>query len=352
MKSTVLSSYLRTEFGVILAEITALTARRSRLIAQRDNYPSITFPTDLSDLSPNARHVIREEMRIFNGNVKSREDQKAQLQLRIEQLQQEINGIVAQRDAKAVELKLIHKELNLMEKLYARNLVNRTRVYSHQRDATRIAGEHGGLIANIARTTGKISEIRLQILSIDHTAMSDAQKELRDLEARLATLTERRVAARDRLNRGKLRAPLSGIVHELAVHTVGGVINPSSVVMLIVPENAELIIELKIAPVDIDQVRMGQITNLRFSAFNHRTTPQLNGQVVRIAADLSQDPKSGQSYYVVRIEIDQQTRRGLGDLTLIPGMPVEAFIQTGSRTAVSYFAKPFTDQMARAFREE
>ncbi len=342
----------RAELGVIRAEMLELAARRVRLRAERNSHKEIKFPADLSKLGQNAQQVIGEETRLFHANRETREGQKAQLQSRIEQLGQEINGLVSQRDAKAQELALIRKELVQVEKLYEKQLTTVSRVYNMQREATRISGEHGGLVAQIARANGNISEIKLQIISTDQTARTDAQRELSGIDARLAALAERRVATRDKLNRVNLRAPLSGIVHELAVHTVGGVISPADTVMLIVPEKDELIIEVKAAPVDIDQVRLGQITNLRFSAFNQRTTPELDGQVVRIAADLSHDPNSGLSYYVVRIQIDDEARAKLGGLKLIPGMPVEAFIQTGERTAVSYFLKPFTDQLARAFREE
>lgn len=175
---------------------------------------------------------------------------------------------------------------------------------------------------------------------------------MREIEGRIAELAERKVAAEDQLKRVDIRAPLSGVVHELAVHTVGGVITAGEPLMLIVPSEDLLTIEVRIAPPDIDQVGIGQKSVLRFPAFNQRTTPELPGMITRVAADLSRDPQSGLMFYVARIRILDAAMKDLKGLKLIPGMPVEAFVETGQRTALSYMLKPLTDQFAKAFREE
>ena len=168
------------------------------------------------------------------------------------------------------------------------------------------------------------------------------------MEARLAELAERKVAAEDQLVRVIMRAPQSGIVHDLAVYTVGGVIAPGEAVMMIVPSGDDLAIDVRIATSDIDQVHVGQLAHLRFPAFNQRTTPEIKGQLTRVGADLSKEAQTNQVFYTARIHIDEDQRN---ILKLIPGMPVEAFIATGERTALSYLVKPVTDQFARAFRE-
>ena len=167
------------------------------------------------------------------------------------------------------------------------------------------------------------------------------------MEARLAELAERRVAAEDQLRRIELRAPIAGVVHELGVHTVGGVISAGEPVLLIVPSTDLLTIEVRIAPADIDQVEAGQASVLRFPAFNQRTTPELAGRVTRVAADLTREAQSGQTFYLARIAVDEAALAALGGLKLVPGI----FIETGERTALSYLVKPFTDQVARAFRD-
>ena len=191
----------------------------------------------------------------------------------------------------------------------------------------------------------------MQILGVDENARVAAQRDLRNAEARVAELTEREVAAKDKFNRIDIRAPQTGVVHELSVHTVGGVVTGAEQLMLIVPEEDSLTIQTRVAPTDIDQVTIGRQATLKLTAFNQKETPELKGHVVQVSADVTTDPKTGQSYYVARVEMDEKSRKTVGDLKLIPGMPVEVFMATGERTALSYLAKPFTDQVDRAFRE-
>jgi HlyD family secretion protein len=221
-----------------------------------------------------------------------------------------------------------------------------------QREGTNLDGERGRLAAAQAQSGGKIAETRLQIIQIDQDLRSEVANSLPEIEAQTAEYAERKVSAEDQLKRIDLVAPQSGLVHELAVHTVGGVISPAYTIMLIVPSSDRLALEAQIQPQDIDQIRLGQRTVLRMSAFNQRTTPELNGEVSRIAADLTQDQKSGLSYYVVRIAVSPQDLARLGKLALVPGMPAAAFIQTGERTVISHLVKPLRDQISRAFREE
>jgi HlyD family secretion protein len=162
---------------------------------------------------------------------------------------------------------------------------------------------------------------------------------------------EKKVAAEDQLRRVDIRAPMGGGVHQSTVHTLGGVIGPAEVIMLIVPEADALDVEAKIQPQDIDQIRIGQSATLRFSAFNQRTTPELNAEVSRISADVSEDQKTGVRYYTLRISVPRVEIERLGDLRIVPGMPVEAFIQTSTRTVMSYLVKPLHDQLNRAFRQ-
>jgi HlyD family secretion protein len=171
----------------------------------------------------------------------------------------------------------------------------------------------------------------------------------------VAELTERKVAAEDQLKRIEIRAPQDGIVHQMSVHTVGGVISPTEPVMLIVPKGDALVVEAKIAPQDIDHVKTGQTAFIRFPAFNQRTTPEFEGTVSRISADISKDatlsPGQGQApFYVARITLNENGKAG--QLRLLPGMPAEVHFQTSERTALSYLVKPLRDQIAKAFNEQ
>lgn len=342
---------IRSEIGIIRSQLTELAARAARLAAERDNLPAVVLPEGFSDQSPDAAKAAAGEIRLFEENRRTRDSQKEQLRLRIEQLNEEITGLSAQRDAKHGELKIIQQELEQVRQLHRKQLTVISRVYAMEREEKKLGGEYGGLIAQIARAKGQISEINVQILAVDENARAAAQRDLRGIEARVPELSEREVAARDKLIRIDLRAPQKGIVHELAVHTVGGVVTAAEQIMLIVPEEDNLTIQARIAPTDVDQVVVGRTAKLRLSAFSQQTTPELAGQVIHVSADVTIDPKTGLNYYIARLEMDEKSRRTVGDLKLVPGMPVDVFMATGDRTALSYLTKPFTDQMQRAFRE-
>jgi HlyD family secretion protein len=261
--------------------------------------------------------------------------------------------VSSQIDAKAREIEYIEKELSDLAELEAKKLVTTSRIMGLRREAVRIRGEHGQLVASVAELKGKIAETELQDLGHVQERRSDILKEMREVQSKRAELAERKVAAEDQLRRVDLRAPQSGIVHELAVHTIGGVVERGEQIMLIVPGGDKLVVEARIAPRDIDQVRTGSPVNVRFPSFNMQTTPEFKGVVTRVSADLSKDEDTGQSAYVARIALAEDARRELDreHEALMPGMPAEVQVQTGERTALSYLLKPLEDQVARSFRE-
>jgi HlyD family secretion protein len=226
-----------------------------------------------------------------------------------------------------------------------------TRLTSLQRETARLDGERSQLIGAVAQAKGKIAEIQLQMIQIDQDLRTEVGKDLIDTRSKLAELAERKTAAVDQLNRTEIRAPQSGRVHELTVHTVGGVIGPGEQIMLIVPDTDALAVEVKIAPRDIEQVYVGQTASMRFAAFNQKTTPELQGDVSMVSPDLTQDQRTGASYYTVRITLTPEQVVKLGTSKLVPGMPVEVFIQTSERTVLSYLTRPLMEQAERAFRE-
>ena len=207
------------------------------------------------------------------------------------------------------------------------------------------------MVASIAQSRGKIAETKIQILQIDQDMRTEVGKDLADIRGKMAELVEKRVAADDQLKRIDIRAPQNGMVHQLDVHTVGGVVTPGQQIMLIVPDADKLIVEAKAQPQDIDQLRIGQPAVLRFTAFNMRTTPELNGTVMVVSADVTQDQRSGANFYTLRVSVSPDEIARLDELKLVPGMPVEVFVQTNPRTIVSYVVRPFHDQIMKAFRE-
>ena len=340
--------------SIVTKGLDELAARQARLEAERDNLSAPIFPADLQARldEPSVAGLITGERRLFEARREAREGQDNQLRERIEQTKEQIGGLTQQAAAKIDEIALIQLEMVGVEELFEKKLITISRVMTLRREKTQLRGEHGQLLSGIAQAKARISETELQILQIYQDLRSEVSRELREVQAKVAELTERKVAAEDQLKRINIHAPQDGIVHQLTIHTVGGVVTPGETIMLVVPEMDDLLVEAKVGQSDIDQVRLGQSVVLRLSAFNQRTTPELTGTVTQVAADLVTDQRSGMQYYIIRITIDPAELKKLGKLKLIPGMPAECFIQIGSRTILSYLGKPLTDQMQRAFRYE
>ena len=344
----------RANLAIVIKALDENAARQAREEAERDGADTVVFPQDLIDRmnSPDVERAVNGERKQFETRGSARDGQRSQLRERIVQLNDEIRGYQAQIVSKDNQVAWITKELKGVNDLWQKNLVPYTRVTALERDKDRLDGERGQLIATTAQTKGKITETELQILQIDQDMRSEVGKDLAEIRAKTAELVEKKVAAEDQLKRVDIRAPLDGVVHQLTVHTIGGVISPAEVIMLIVPEADALEVEAKIQPQDIDQVRIGQPANLRFTAFNQRTTPELSGEVSLRSADVSEEQKTGTRFYTVRIAVSQAEIARLGGLKLVPGMPVESFIQTSPRTVMSYLVKPLHDQLTRSFREK
>ncbi|MXN51000.1 HlyD family type I secretion periplasmic adaptor subunit [Shinella sp. AETb1-6] len=344
----------RANLAIVTKRLNELHARLARLEAERDDRAAIDFPPDLSmdSTDPDIISAVRSETRLFEFRREARNARKAQLAERIAQYEHEIEGLKAQETAYAGGLTVLRTEIASQESLHDKGVVSVQRLNSLKTQAATYDGERGEKIAYQAQTQGKITETRLQILSIDQDMKTEVGRELREIQGQIGEFVERKVAAEDELKRIDILAPQTGIVHQLAVHTVGGVVNPAETIMLVIPEGDDLALEVRIAPRDIDQIQPGQRAVLRLSAFNQRTTPELSGRVSRIAADLTVEERTGLSFYVVRIAVPHEEMQKLGGLTLLPGMPAEAMIQTGERTALSYLVKPLADQLNRAFREE
>lgn len=340
---------------IVTKSFDELLARQARLEAERDGAEQILFPRALleraKDANLEAGRAVAAERTLFDLRRQSRDGQKAQLKERKTQLQDEINGYAGQAGAKQKEVDFIRQELEGVRTLFQKNLVPITRLTALERDTARLEGERSQLSGMMAQSKGKIAEIELQILQIDQDLRTEVGKDLIETRSKLSELTERKTAAVDQLNRIDIRAPQSGRVHQLSVHTVGGVIAPGEQIMLIVPDADALAVEVKVAPRDIDQVYVGQLASLQFAAFNQKTTPAVDGEVIMVSADLSQEQRTGVSYYTARILLKAEELARLGPAKLVPGMPVDVFIKTSARTALSYLIKPLRDQAGRAFRE-
>jgi HlyD family secretion protein len=344
----------RANLAIVVKGLDELRARKARLEAERDNSVRLTFPAELADrhADPDVARIMAGERKLFDLRQAARTGQKSQLRQRLGQLQREVEGLDAQAAAKVQEIALIQKELAGARDLWNQQLYPITKLTYLEREATRLEGDRAQLVSSGAQARGKISETELQIVQIDRDLASEVARELRDTDAKVGEFLERQVAAEDQLKRIDIRAPIDGVVHQSTAHTVGGVITPGGdAIMLVVPESDRLTVEARVAPQEIDQLHVGQTARVRFQAFNQRTTPEIDGAISRISADAVTDPRTGVAYYTVRIALAPDQIARLGEVKLVPGMPVEAFVSTGGRTVISYLMKPITDQLARALRE-
>ncbi|PWK58195.1 HlyD family type I secretion periplasmic adaptor subunit, partial [Aminobacter sp. AP02] len=294
--------------------------------------------------------LIKGETRLFNGNRANRESQKQQLELGIQQVGEEVKGLKAQNVSKQREIALVETEQAKIKGLVDKKLLEGNRIYATDRELARLHGERGEIDSSIARAMTRMSEIRLQVIAIDDVSRTEAQRELGVVDTRISELYERKTAIEDRLARTEIRAPIAGTVNEPNVDTIGGVVTPAEVLATIVPKDADLKIQVRLAPASIDPVQVGQHARLRFPAFNQRTTPELVGEVSHISPATSRDNATGETFYLGDVAVKPQELEKLGE-ALLPGMPVEVYVSTEARTAMSYFAKPLSDQFSRAFRE-
>jgi HlyD family secretion protein len=346
----------RADLEIVRKALTGLYVRKARLAAELDGADAVAVPPELADTrdDPDVKDELASERKLFEARHKARLGQQDQLKQRIGQLDEQVAGLNAQKQANDKEVALTEQELQGTRDLWKKNLIPLNRLTTLEREEARLQGQGGQLIASAAATKDKMAETQLQILQIDQDLASDVAKDLRETDSKIGEYVERKVAAEDRVKRTDIRAPQDGIVFQSTANTIGGVIAAGTAgdpIMLIVPESDQLTVEVKIDPKDIEQIRLGQPAVLRFSAFSLRTTPEVNGTVSRIAADTSTDQRTGQSYYLVRIAMRVAAVGDLGELKVTPGMPVEAFIQTSERTLLSYLVKPLHDQLLQAYRQ-
>jgi HlyD family secretion protein len=342
-----------TNLAIVTRHLDELRAREARLIAERDGNPQLSFDTSFRTRlnEPETAKIVTGELTLFRARRMSRDGKRAQLNERSTQLLEEIRGLQAQLSGKDKEVEIINTELGAVRQLRRLGLTEQSRLNNLERDAARLTSERGVLVSAVAQTRGKIAEIALQVLQIDEDLQEEVAKELREISATSGELTERKIAAEDQLARIEIKAPQSGVVHELVVHGKDAIITAGETIMQIVPDTDELEVEARIAPQDIDQITPGQSVELRFSAFNQRTTPAVPGFLMSIGADLTREVQTGLSYYVVRISTPPTSVDVLHSLRLVPGMPVEVFLKTQDRTMLSYLAKPLADQFQRSFRD-
>ncbi len=347
-------SVLRSELAIVEGQLFEGLAQRARLEAERDDAASLTFQGELHDLAatrPDVAALLQGQQNLFAARVENMARQAEQLAKRINQIEAQVTGIDAQLAALGTQQTLIIRELADQQSLLDKGLAQASRVLALEREAANLEGQLGELTSTRAQADGRKTEVELEILRLGTARREDANAQLRDIGGRILELAERRGALSERIMRLDVRAPVSGIVLGMQVTTPRAVLRPADPVLYLIPQDRPLVIVAQVSPIHVDEIRVGQDAKLLFPAFSSRTTPELQGKVAIISADALTDQRTQQTFYRAEIVLNEGEREKLGNVTLLPGMPVEAFIQTDLRTPMAYLIKPFTDYFVRAFRE-
>lgn len=343
----------RAELGVLRGQYFTARAMENRLAAERDGHDEVLFTEELLvAVDLRAVEAMQGEEQIFNARRSDRLGEIEVLEQRIAQLDSQIEGLEALARSKEELAYSYDEEVSDLSELLKEGFVDKQRLRDMQRSAARTRGEYAEHRSSIAEAQVRIGETRLEILQLNKRFLTEVVDQLAEAQARVFDLSERIVAIEDRVRRTVIRSPDSGMVLGMSTHTIGGVIQPGSPLLDIVPEGDELIVEAQVSPMDIDRVEVGTEATIRFSAFRSATTHVIQGEVIRISADRLTDEQTGQPYYLARVEVTEEGRQTLGRLVLVPGMPAEVLIKTGERTFLQYLVQPATNALARSMIEE
>lgn len=347
------ASVLESELAVVEGQLFEILARRARLEAERDDVEELTFSSILLESSnPDVPDLIAGQMRLFRARLETNRRSAEQLTQQRAQIASQLEGIRSQQAALTTQRDLIAQELSDQQRLLDRGLAQASRVLALQREEASLLGRVGELTSQAAEAAERMTEIEIQILGLSSTRREEAITQLRDLQFNELELAERQRTLSRQLDRLDIRAPVSGIIYGLQVFAQQSVIRPADPVLYLIPQDRPLVIATQVQVIDVDQIFVGQDVTLRLSAFDQRRTPELKGKVTLISADAFQNEQSGSSYYRAEVQLnDGEMDRLPSDMTLIPGMPVDAFVQTAERTPMNYLLKPLADYFVRAFRE-
>ncbi|MEM7569166.1 MAG: HlyD family type I secretion periplasmic adaptor subunit [Pseudomonadota bacterium] len=343
---------VKATLASIDARLSDLIAREGRLIAQRDDDEALRIRKGLEALirRPDYQANIAAQAALLKTQREREQTQISILTQRMEQLKTQARGLNAEAVSKQRQLNLIKEEIDDLTILLEKGLTAKPRVLALQREAANLAGAKEALLSEIAATKVKIGETELEIIGLTEGIQEETLGELTDVQGEISDLLERRFSAADKMTRLDVRAPQSGQVVGVKAHTVGGVIAAADPIMFIVPKEDDLVARVRVKPQDVDNVSVGQKAELRFSAFSQAETVQYNGVVTRLSGDVMEEPETGMPYYEADVAFDLP-EGSEAIFNPVPGMPVDSFIVTGSRTVISYLTKPIQDSFARMFRE-
>lgn len=328
-------------------------AIEARLIAERDQLEHIVFPEELlaAQDDPRLKEILHVQTELFEARRRALAGELAVYQENIAGLVEHISGLEGLEQNKAKQIHLFNQELDSLQKLLEKGHVARTQIFEVQRAIASLTGERSANLSEIASTRKNIAELKLKMLYRKQDFLREVETELDNIKQEAIARHQRMVAAQYDMEHSIIAAPVDGVVMGMAIHTVGGVVRPGDDIMFVVPEGERLVLQAQIRPQDVDKVKVGLKADVRLTAFNQSTTPVVEGEVVMVSADRTEDRRTGMPYYSGRVVLTEQSMVKLGGLNILPGMPADIIIKTGERTFMNYLLKPFTDRMARAFKE-
>ncbi len=344
---------IKAQLEISRSQNITLAAQVARLSAERDQLKKIDFPALLNE-PDNVRAVEAKlaETNIFNSHKSSHDGQIGVLNQRVGQITSKINGLQGQIASKRQLVGSYSEEIKDFKELLAEGFADKQRLRELERNHAIQTGDIAQLEAEIATNQMLMSETRLQILQIQKQFQEEVASKLSEAQAQLNDAQQRVAASKDKLERIVIKAPASGMVLGLATHTENGVITPGRPILDIVPQDAELIIEAQVSPMDIDRVTVGLQAEIRLSAFKQAETPKMEGKVISLSPDRITDERNGNAYYLAKVEVTPDSLKHIRHLQLLPGMPAEVLINTGERTLFRYLAQPATNFFARSFIED
>lgn len=345
---------LRSELAIIEGQLFELLARKARLQAERDGLAALPdLDPLLADMvgTDAVQGLIEGQQRLFEARAATLQQSAEQIAEQIAQAENQIDGSAAQLAALETQKELIEIELTDNQSLFEKGLVPASRVSALQREQARLLGEIGSLTAGVAQLRGQIAALNIERIALTTRLREEAISTLRDSQFQEVELYQRRLSTLETLSRMVLRAPMAGVIYDSRIFALQSVVSPAEPIMFIIPQDQPMVVSARVDPIHVDQVHVGQEASLRFSAFDQRMTPEIFGQVTNLSADVFTDQATGMSYYEVELIPAEGEMEKLGGQTLLPGMPVEAFIKTAERSPLNYLAKPLTDYFTRAFRE-
>ncbi len=345
---------LRSDLAVVedtLFEVLANIARLEAAIDGRQEMELHPALIEAAQQRPQIDTLVQRQKRQLFAHFEALATEARLLDEQVAQVQAQITGLEAQRASRGEEMAFVTSEMQRLLDLSGRGLVKQADLFNMQKARATVSGEIGRLEARIAELRGKISEIELKRHTIVPKERRLAVTELSKLRPERTKYLERRATILDRLTRLEIRAPITGRIHDTQLQGLRSVVEAAKPLMMIVPDADPTFVSVKIRDTDIDQVHVGQEASLRFRAFDGRHIPLILGQVDGISADVLRDPTTRKAYYEVTLVLPDAERAKLGDRELLPGMPVDAFLSTESRTPLNYVLRPLLTYFDRAFRD-